>query len=79
MMVCYNSHIDIARMLVGEYNANIDILDMVSAIVRLFYFVTPLHWMIVFDVLYYSLNYVFGFQFLVIFCRGYRYFNHIYQ
>ena len=40
MMVCYNSHIDIARMLVGEYNANIDILDMVSAIVRLVYFVT---------------------------------------
>ena len=40
MSACDKGDIDIARMLVGEYNANIDILDMVSAIVRLVYFVT---------------------------------------
>ena len=32
MMACENGHIDIARMLVDEYNANIDILDSVRVI-----------------------------------------------
>ena len=33
MRACMNGHIDIARMLVGEYNANIDIADTVRVIV----------------------------------------------
>ena len=36
MMACMNGEIDIARMLVGEFHANIDIQDTVRAIVRLF-------------------------------------------
>ena len=35
MMACYHGYIDIARMLVGEYHANIDIQNTVSVIVRL--------------------------------------------
>ena len=35
MMACSNGHIAIARMLVGEYNANVDILDTV--LLLLFY------------------------------------------
>ena len=35
MWACSNGHIDIARMLVGEHNVNIEIQNTVSAIVRL--------------------------------------------
>ena len=35
MLACMNGHIDIARMLVGEYNANVDVQSLVRAIVRL--------------------------------------------
>ena len=35
MWACWNGHIDTARMLLGEFHANIDIQDMVRAIVRL--------------------------------------------
>ena len=35
MYACYNGHIDTARMLLGEFNANVDIQDRVRAIVRL--------------------------------------------
>ena len=35
MKACSNGHIDIARMLLGEFNANIDIQNTVRAIVRL--------------------------------------------
>ena len=35
MNACSNGHIDIARMLAGEFYANIDIQDKVKAIVRL--------------------------------------------
>ena len=35
MEACSDGHIDIARMLVGEFHANIDIQDEVRAIVRL--------------------------------------------
>ena len=51
MWACENGHIDIARMLVSEYNANVDILDMVCVIVRLVYFITSLHFVVI-DVLY---------------------------
>ena len=34
MGACYNGHIDIARMLVGEFHANIDTHDKVRTIVR---------------------------------------------
>ena len=34
MRVCYNGHIDIARMLLGEDHANIDTKNTVRAIVR---------------------------------------------
>ena len=34
MWACRNGHIDIARMLAGEFNANIDIHDAVGAISR---------------------------------------------
>ena len=34
MLACYHSKIDIARMLAGEFNANIDMQTMVRAIVR---------------------------------------------
>ena len=47
MRACSKGHIDIARMLVGEYNANIDIVDTVSEIG---FFITPLH-LVVIDVL----------------------------
>ena len=51
MWACYKGHIDIARMLVGEYSANVDILDTVRAIVRLVYFITSFH-LVVFSVVY---------------------------
>ena len=35
MLACYNVDIDIARMLVGEYHANIDIQNNVRGIVKL--------------------------------------------
>ena len=35
MLACKNDHIDIARMLVGEFHANVDIKNKVRAIVRL--------------------------------------------
>ena len=35
MMACSMGHIDTARMLVGEFHANIDIKNKVRAIVRL--------------------------------------------
>ena len=35
MLVCSNGHIDIARMLVGEFHANIEIQNTVIVIVRL--------------------------------------------
>ena len=35
MKACLNGGIDTARMLVGEFHANIDIQDTVRAIVRL--------------------------------------------
>ena len=35
MLACNNGHIDIARMLLGEFHANVDIQDKVRAIVRL--------------------------------------------
>ena len=35
MLACRNGDIDTARMLVGEFNANVDIQDTVRAIVRL--------------------------------------------
>ena len=35
MYACEDSHIDTARMLLGEFHANIDIQDTVRAIVRL--------------------------------------------
>ena len=34
MRACLNGHTDIARMLAGEFNANIDIQDTVRAISR---------------------------------------------
>ena len=34
MVACMKGHIDIARMLAGEFNANIDIQDTVRAISR---------------------------------------------
>ena len=34
MWACWNGQIDIARMLAGEFNANIDIKDTVRAISR---------------------------------------------
>ena len=34
MWACRNGHIDIARMLAGEFNANIEIQDAVRAIMR---------------------------------------------
>ena len=34
MWACRNGHTDIARMLAGEFNANIDIQDTVRAISR---------------------------------------------
>ena len=34
MWACLNGHIDIARMLAGEFNANIDISNTVREIVR---------------------------------------------
>ena len=34
MWACSNGHIDIARMLAGEYNANVDIQNNVRAIVK---------------------------------------------
>ena len=34
MLACAEGHIDIARMLVGDYNANIDIQDEVREIAR---------------------------------------------
>ena len=36
MNACSNGHSDIARMLAGEFHANIDIQDMVRAIVSLY-------------------------------------------
>ena len=35
MLACGNGRIDTARMLLGDFHANIDIQDMVRAIVRL--------------------------------------------
>ena len=35
MWACENGHVDTARMLAGEFHANIDIQSMVRAIVRL--------------------------------------------
>ena len=35
IVACREGHMDIARMLVGEYHANIDIQNTVSVIVRL--------------------------------------------
>ena len=35
MWACHNGHIDIARMLVGEFHANVDIQKKVTAIVGL--------------------------------------------
>ena len=35
-MACYNGHIDTARMLLGEFHAEVDIQNTVRAIVRLF-------------------------------------------
>ena len=35
MLACLNGYIDIARMLLGEFHANIDIQNKVRAIVRL--------------------------------------------
>ena len=34
MLACYHGHIDIARMLAGEFNANIDMQTTVRAIAR---------------------------------------------
>ena len=48
MYACSEGHIDIARMLVSEYNANVDFQNTVRAMMR---FVTPLH-LVVIDVLY---------------------------
>ena len=47
MVACGNGHIAIARMLVSAYNANVDILDTVRAIVRLVYLITSLHWVVI--------------------------------
>ena len=35
MRACVNGYIDIARMLLGEFHANVDIQDKVRAILRL--------------------------------------------
>ena len=35
MSACMKGHIDTARMLVGEFHANVDIQDTVRAMVRL--------------------------------------------
>ena len=35
MLACLNGRIDIARMLAGEFHANVDIQNTVRAIVRL--------------------------------------------
>ena len=48
MEACSRGRIDIARMLVIKYNANIDIQNTVRAMMR---FVTPLH-LVVIDVVY---------------------------
>ena len=44
MLACSKGHIDIARMLVIEYNANIAIQNTVRAMMR---FVTPLHLVVI--------------------------------
>ena len=52
MWSCSNGRIDITRMLVGDYNENVGMLDTVRAMARFIYFITPLHYLVVIDVVY---------------------------